>query len=492
MKASTRIGAAFAACMAMIAIAASGAAAPQRGGRGGAANPTAGLVELDIIDRFDTNDDGWLDAEERAPAREFIVTQPTRRGPGGDAPPPPEPGERLSPADVTIYDDELLYDTSVLRTLFFDFENEDWEAELGAFRYSDVEVPATMTVDGKVYDDVGVSFRGASSYFTVWPGLKRSLNVSIDMAHDDQRLGGHRTLNLLNSHTDPTYLRSVLYYELSRDYMAAPRANFVRVVINGESWGVYVNVEQFNSDFVRDAFAEKGGARWKVKGNPRGGRGLEYFGDDLAAYKSVYDIKTRDSDDSWADLIELTRVLNETPAEQLEAALAPILDIDGVLRFLAVDVVLLNGDGYWTRASDYDMYQDPDGQFHIIPHDGNETFRVPAGGGGRGGRGGRGGGRLRATIDLDPLVGLDDPGKPLRSKLLAVPALRERYLGYVRDIATKWLDSEMLGSRVARYQELIREYVVADTRKLESFEDFLTGPELFRAFADQRRAFLLQ
>ena len=41
---------------------------------------------------------------------------------------------------------------------------------------------------------------------------------------------------------------------------------------------------------------------------------------------------------------------------------------------------------------------------------------------GRGGRGMFGG----ASAELDPLVGLDDPTKPLRSKLLAVPALRER------------------------------------------------------------------
>ena len=404
--------------------------------------------------------------------------------------PAPEPGERLSPADVTTYGDEPLYDMPVLRTLFFDFDGEDWEEELGAFRYSDVEVPARLTVDGEVYEDVGVAYRGASSYFTVWPGFKRSLNISIDMAHDDQRLGGFRTLNLLNSHTDPTYLRSVLYYEVSRDYMAAPRANFVRVVINGESWGVYVSVEQFNSDFVRDAFDENSGARWKVKGNPRGGRGLEYFGEDVADYKAVYDIKTKDDEDSWDDLIELTRVLNETPADQLEEALDPILDIDAALRFIAVDVALLNGDGYWTRASDYDIYQDPAGRFHIIPHDGNETFRVPAGGAGRGGGGG--GGRLRATIDLDPLVGLDDPTKPLRSKLLAVPALRERYMGYVREIATKWLDWDMLSPRVEQYQSLISEFVEADSRKLESFDDFQTGPELFRDFAVQRGRFLLQ
>ena len=370
------------------------AGALQRGGRGrgGAANPTAGLVELEILDRFDSNEDGMLDAEERAPARRFMATQPARRGPGGDAPTPPEPGRRLTPADVALYGDEPLYEMSVLRTLFFEFESEDWEDELGAFRYSDVEVPATLRVDGKTYEDVGVSYRGASSYFTVWPGFKRSLNVSIDALDDDQRLGGHRTLNLLNAHTDPTFLRSVLFYEVSRDYLPAPRANFVRVVINGESWGVYVSVEQFNSDFVRDAYSTRGGARWKVKGNPRGGRGLEYFGEDIARYKAVYDIKTKDDQDSWNDLIELTRVLNQTPPDRLEAALELILDVDEVLRFLATDIVLLNGDGYWTRASDYNIYQDPDGRFHIIPHDGNETFRVP----GVGGRGG--GGRGRGSV----------------------------------------------------------------------------------------------
>jgi hypothetical protein len=224
----------------------------------------------------------------------------------------------------------------------------------------------------------------------------------------------------------------------------------------------------------------------------------------------VYDIKSKDNRDSWNDLIELTRVLNQTPPDRLEAALRPILDVDEVLRFLATDIVLLNGDGYWTRASDYNIYQDPEGQFHILPHDGNETFRVPAaGGGGRGrgaaggrgarggrgaagGRGGRGGGGgPRATIDLDPLVGLDNPGQPLRSKMLSIPALQEKYLEYVRDIATNWLDWERLGPIVERYQELIADDVEADTRKLESLEDFQAGTEAFRDFAEQRRAFLL-
>ena len=36
------------------------------------------------------------------------------------------------------------------------------------------------------------------------------------------------------------------------------------------------------------------------------------------------------------------------------------------------------------------------------------------------------------------------PAKPLRSKLLAVPALRARYLSYVSEIAERWLDWQTL------------------------------------------------
>ena len=82
------------------------------------------------------------------------------------------------------------------------------------------------------------------------PGCqKRSLNVTVDLVDKSQNLLGYKTLNLLNSHTDPSFMRTVLYNHIARHYLPAPEANLVRVVINGESWGVYINEEQFNKDF---------------------------------------------------------------------------------------------------------------------------------------------------------------------------------------------------------------------------------------------------
>lgn len=523
------------------------------GGPGGMFQP-----ETKLLKQFDKDGNKWLNLEERQTARAYLKQQGGNRntgGPGGRrggfGPPGEEqgaaqPGRKLTPADVKQYDKEPMYDESVLRTFFLEFESPDWEQELGDFHNTDVEVPAKLTVDGKTYSQVGVHFRGASSYFMVSEGRKRSLNLSLDFVNKQQALGGVRSFNLLNSHEDPSFLRTVLYYHMVREYLPAPKANFVRVVINGESWGIYTSSEQFNKDFVRDWYGTTEGARWKVPGSPNGRAGLEYLGEDPAAYKKLYEIKTKDDPAVWKAFINLCKTLNQTPADQLEAALGPLLDIDGALRWLALENAAINNDGYWVRASDYSIYLDKTGKFHVFPHDANETF-VAAGGPGFGGPGGPGGrrqgmrggmaggagpGQPQAApgiagqrgfppgagpmggaggggMTLDPLVAANDASKPLLSKLLAVPALRTRYLGYGREIATKWLDWKTLGPLAQQYHDLIAEEVQLDTRRLSSNEAFLkslqgdvataAAPARFgprqtvnlKTFADQRRAYLL-
>jgi hypothetical protein len=441
--------------------------------------------EVKLVNRYDTDGDGRLNREERSAARAAVggAQRGFGRFRGNSA--AAQPGRRVTPAEVRPYPTTPFYDLATLRTIFLQFESDEWEDELADFHNTDVEVPATMTVDGRTYKEVGVAFRGASSFRMVPEGLKRSLNVSVDFAVDGQNVGGYRTLNLLNANNDPTFLRAVLYTEISRRYLPTPKMNFVRVVINGESWGVYLNAQQFNTDFLRDWYKETRGGRWKAPGSPRGQAGLEYLGEDPSAYKRLYEIKSKDEPEAWQALIRMTKVLNETPPEKLEAALAPLLDVDGALRFLAIEVALVNSDGYWSRASDYNLYRDPTGKFHIIPHDVNEAF------GGEGGGRGFGGGRTQ----LDPLVALNDPSKPLRSKLLAVPALREKYLGYVSDIAEKWLDWNALAPILKPAHQLIAAEVKTDTRKLYDFGGFQAGiaasDNPLKAFIDGRRAFLL-
>ncbi|MFK7817084.1 MAG: CotH kinase family protein [Planctomycetaceae bacterium] len=583
------------------------------GGPGGPNSP-----DLKLVEKFDKDKDGRLSAAERKPASEWLKEQQAnsqrrggrRRGPGGRGnDQQASPGPKVSPEDVTaVGEDKSLYDASVLRTIFLTFENEKWEEELAMFKPTDVEIEAKMVVDGKTYPNVGVSFRGASSFFRIAAGSKRSLNISTDFVDKDQRLYGIKSLNLLNCNGDASLMSSYLYQDIVSKKIAAPRVNFVKVVINGRSWGVYANAEQFNKDFLKDRYGSKKGARWKVNGSPRGDAGLRYLGDDLEQYRERFDLKSKESEKPWKDLVELCRVLEETPAKDIEEALKPILDVDGALWFLAADVALINSDGYWTRASDYSIYQNEKGVFHILPHDMNEAFRGSRGGGGGGrggpggrgpggggpgvdgppgfgppgggapgggrpgfgpgqgggppgggfgpppgqqppqgggnglfsvryvgsnvqqggrgrgeqrggqqrggrgdqreGRGGRGGGRGfggggrgfgggggGGGMELDPLINIDNPRFPLRSKLLANENLKRRYLEYVELIAKDYLDWGYLGPKVADARKLIEAEVKADTRKLMTLEAFQKATDAkngsLREFCTKRSEYLL-
>jgi hypothetical protein len=458
------------------------------GGRGGP--PVQGAEEdIPLVARFDLNADKMLDHAERAAAREYLAAHPELRRPvrGGRLTRTGTPGPKLSDADVKTYPASVsLYDPDALRTIFIEFELPDWEQELEAFWHTDVEVPATLRVDGKTYANVGVSFRGNNSFTAVPAGLKRPLSLTMDF-RENQNLLGHTSLNLLNANQDPTSLRTPLYLDVARDYIPSLKANFVRVVINGESWGVYVNQQTFSKEFLRERFGTDAGTRWKSPNNSVGG-GLSYLGDSIELYRRWYEMKGKDNPEAWRALIKVTKVMNETAPERLEEALAPIMDVDVVLRFLALDVALVNGDGYWKDGSDFNLFLSPQGRLSVLPHDANEGFRT-------GGRGGSG-------AQPDPLTTLDDPNKALRQKLLAVPALRTRYLAYVGDIAEKWLDWNRLGPLVEKYRALIAADVARDTRKLDATEAFMTGifgpidgtPQTattIKGFAELRRAALL-
>ncbi|MCU0617402.1 MAG: CotH kinase family protein [Gemmatimonadaceae bacterium] len=263
----------------------------------------------------------------------------------------------------------------------------------------------------------------------------------------------------------------------SRDSTSRLRAR------TSESWGLFVNQQTFGKALLREQLGTDAGTRWKSPNNSPGG-GFQYLGDSVALYRRWYEQKGKDDPAAWRALMEVTRVLDTTPPDRLEAALALHMDVDEVLRFLALDMALVNGDGYWNDGSDFNVLLGADGRFRALPHDVNEAFR------------GRGDG-----VSPDPLVALDDPRKALRHKLLAVPALRTRYLRFVGEIAETWLDWDRLGPLVEAYVSLIEDHVTRDTRKHASTAEFRLGifgapdgppdARTLRGFAQLRRAALL-
>ena len=455
-----------------------------RGGRGGPRPPEK------LVNQFDTDKDGKLTGAERDAALQM-------RG-SGNASLMPEANLRdgvqsdvQASLTATPKGSPPLYDAQTLRTIYLRFHHDNWYEQMNALYRTDIEVPADLIVDGKVYPGVGAHFRGTSSYFTV-ESEKKSFNIAVDYGEDGQRLYGYKTLNLLNGHVDASFLREVLYNQIARDYIPAMKTNLVKLVINGENWGIYINLQQYNKDFLAEWFGTKGGIRWKV-GPGRGGA-LNYTGDDPATYQETYQLKTNNVENPWEGLIALCKMLDRSTSDaELMEKLPSLLNIDQVLWQLAVSNVFMDDDGYIHKGGDYAIYQDVKGRFHLIPHDNNESFRF-----GRSGRGGPGGGGPGGWSwgDLtngmvSPVAHADNDARPLINRLLSNPEWRARYLAHVRTVVDQWLDWEVLEPIIKEYQALIDTEVQQDDKKLYGYEEFATGvPEDLKRFVNERREYL--
>mgnify|MGYP002628111462 CR=1 FL=1 len=473
----------------------------------------------DLVDEFDADKNGRLEGNELKLALQSIANQPTqRRGPprrnrSRENAKPNEPGRAISKDSIENFSDRSLYDATILRTIFIDIESDQWEKEMASLKDYGVDLAAKVTVDEQTYDKVGIRFRGNSSFFSLGDGQKRSLNLTFDWADKKQNLYGYRTLNLLNSHSDASFLRLVLYSRIAQDYIPVPKANYVHVVINGKSWGVYINEQQFNSDFTKEHFDAEGGRRWKAPPG-REGASFVYKGEQADDYRT-YELKTKDTPESWEALINATKLLEQTDSKEFGSTLDKAICIDRILWFLAIDNVMLDMDGYYQRGADYSIYQEPKfGRFHILPYDNNETFRAqgnhgpgfgggpgrpspgvggllgglfgggpppqggpPQGGPPQGGpppQNGPGGEQLE-PFDLDIFAGIDQPLAPFINRLLANPQLKARYVAHVRTIYQDWCDWNTVAPLIESYRKLISDEVKMDTRKLTSWEAFEEG-----------------
>jgi CotH kinase protein/Lamin Tail Domain len=405
---------------------------------------------------------------------------------------------------LVVADD--FYDETVLRTLRLEFSQSDWWSQLTANYQAKENILATLAVEDVVCEDVGVRFRGNTSYQMTGNSQKKSFNIEIDYTDGDQRLMGYKTLNLINCMGDATFMREVLYSNLCRRQFPSAKANFVKLEINGENWGIYANVQQLNGEFIEDWFPSNNGTRWRAEGHLDGGGGggraprstavgttteramfaevaegggvtsglaaLTWQGSDSAAYEVVYELKNTEQDDPWASLVHTCDVLNNTPIDQLADELKYVLDVDRALWACAFEIIFTDDDGYVNkRGSDYCLYYEPEtGRLHVMQYDGNECM---------------------SNDQYALFYREDDSVVPLMNRLMAIDEYRQRYLAHVCTILDSFLTEEVMCEKIDAYRMLIEEEVLADEKKLESYQAFDREIDGLKDFVTERRDYLL-
>ncbi|MBS1828407.1 MAG: CotH kinase family protein [Acidobacteria bacterium] len=362
----------------------------------------------------------------------------------------------------------VIWDTDQIHTVRLTFTDPDWYNKLRA-NFEGKDDPDYMEVDVEIGDRQfprsGIRFKGNSSYNS-YPGGKKSFKVKFDKYVKNTTYDGISTINLNNAFKDPSFVREKVYYELANSLgLAAPRVSYAALSINGEYWGLYFLTEQVDKTMFTGRFgAEEDGNLFK--GDPRGT--LEYRGQDKAPYKENYELETNEKADDWSDLIEFIRVLNTTPPADLPGAVEPLLDVEAVLSWLALDNYTVNLDSYIGSGHNYYLYHRlSDNRFTPIPWDPNEAWGV-----------------FNMGRSIDQLARLNRifpeppmPGRPLVTRLLSIPAYRERYMEKLKLMAEGAGHPDLLAARMNQLRDLIRDAVREDTKKMftnQQFEEAMT------------------
>ncbi|MBX2980629.1 MAG: CotH kinase family protein [Flavobacteriales bacterium] len=367
------------------------------------------------------------------------------------------------------------YAGDAVRELRLYFPQADWRTQLEALYLAgeNGRLLGDINIDGTLLRDVGVRFKGYSSFST--GRIKNPFNIELDEVHSGQNYQGFEKLKLSNVTSDPSFLREVLTYDVARCYMPASRSNFANVYVNDTLLGLYTNVEEVGKDFVEQHLGARGNSFFK--GNPTtvsltgANSNLGQIpGADSTAYYSLY---KKESRNGWGHLMELIEVLNNDP-DNVEQ----VLNVDRALWMHAINYTLINFDSYVGYAQNYYLYRDNDGLWNPILWDLNmsfASFRLTDASQYWNGF------SIAQAITMDPLMHHNSVSvfpRPLLRNLFQNPMYRRMYLAHIRTIVEEHFANGSYRERAEDYRTLIAAHVQADTNKFFSYQQFLDNLDL--------------
>ena len=321
--------------------------------------------------------------------------------------------------------------------------------------FSDYEYPASFVYQTSFYSDtidlIGFRLRGNTSRLAA----KKSFKVSFNTFVDQQKYKGLKKMNLNGEHNDVSILRSRLNWESARTFdVPASRTNHVRLYVNGEYRGLYLNVEQIDNRYLNERFAASTGNLYKCFY----GSNLAYLGEDPDIYKlapwgnRIYELKTNTEDDDYSGLAHFIDVLNNTPLQDLPCELEEVFNVHDYLKAAALEILWGHWDGYIYNNNNYYLYDNPDdGRFHFIPYD------------------------LDNTLGIDWL-GLDwserniydwdnNEPRPLFSRLMLIEEYRSEFTWQVNEAIETVFNPDVILERAEILQVLIEDAALEDDYK---------------------------
>jgi len=297
---------------------------------------------------------------------------------------------------------------------------------------------------------VGFRLRGNTSRYS----KKKSFRVSFNTFTAGGKYYGVEKLNLNGEHNDPSVMRSKLMWDILRKWeIPAPRANHVQVYINGNNYGLYLNVENIDEEFVLSRFGNKDGNLYKCL-YPAD---LDYRGPDPDSYKvmsgdrQIYELTTNLEENDYSDLAAFIGVLENSPDERLICDLEALFNTYDYLKIMAADIFCGDWDGYIYNKNNFYLYNNTaTGKMEYIPYDVDNTFGIDW-----------------FNIDWAQRNIYDwKPGgsekRPLYDRIIINSELRQQFTFYAGQLITSTIDMDSLTQSIEARKNMIAPFIASD------------------------------
>lgn len=301
------------------------------------------------------------------------------------------------------------------------------------------------TTGNDTITNVGFRLRGNTSR----NAAKKSFKISFNTYVSGRKWKNLEKMNLNGSHNDVSILRSQLSNMVLRaTNVPNSRTSYVKLYINNQYRGLYLNVEHIDEEFLQRRFInDDSGNLYKCAW----GSNLSYLGTNENNYKSTYELKTNKSADDYSGLIQFIDVLNNTASTNFACAINEVFDVELYLKTLACEVLIGHWDGYAYNQNNFYLYQRPsDGKFVFLEYDMDNTFGVSW---------------SSTNWATRNIYSWSTGNRPLYTKILAVPYYKERFSHYIDSIISTTFNYANLIPQIEQIQTMITPAAFSDSFK---------------------------
>ncbi|PCJ22568.1 MAG: hypothetical protein COA96_14075 [SAR86 cluster bacterium] len=266
----------------------------------------------------------------------------------------------------------------------------DFEDMVEVYRTSreKVWIETTVTINGSIYEQVGLRLKGNSSLggvdVTDDPATLPWL-IKLDKFNKEQNHKGMEEMVIRSNNSSTSLNEAVALELLDLAGLASQDAIAARFSVNGGGERLRLVIDHPDGEWMEEEFANTG-ALYKAESTGN----YSYRGDDPELYDEVFDQEAGKDNADLTPLIDFLRFINESDDETFIAELDGWLDTDSFAVYLAMQDVVSNFDDIDGPGNNSYLYYDTlTGIFTIVPWDFNLAFNQSLGGGG--GFGERGG-----------------------------------------------------------------------------------------------------